>query len=154
MCKQETLNLFSRVIATTKDLETRLHPQGKGGPEWTFCVRDACVTSSYVSAKRYCWLPQIAKNSLICGRTQYVFLCNRHVFWANTILNQKRITKTTLQFLSISLARMFWAFDDSNRNLPKKHEFQHSCQEFADLWQVRTGRGRADAGRTNEHRFF
>ncbi len=28
--------------------KTRLHPQGKGGPEATFCVRDACVASSYV----------------------------------------------------------------------------------------------------------
>ena len=43
---------------------------------------------------------------------------------------------------------MFWAFDDSNQNLPKNHEFEDSCQEFADLWQVRTGRsagGRTDA---------
>ena len=30
-----------------------------------------------------------------------------------------------------------------NKNLPKKHEFQDSCQEFAD-WQVRTDGRRTD----------
>ena len=46
-----------------------------------------------------------------------------------------------------TVARRFWAFDDSNKNLPKNHQFQNSCQEFADLWQVRTGR---TGGRTDE----
>ena len=48
----------SRILGGSKKLRvnvnvvsTRLHPQGKGGPEGPFCVRDACVTLSYVSAK-------------------------------------------------------------------------------------------------------
>ena len=59
---------MSLLIIDYQGLKARLHPQGKGGPEATFCVRDACVVSSYVSAKSDYRLPQIAKNSLICGK--------------------------------------------------------------------------------------
>ena len=93
---------LSRPIVCEK-VSTRLHPQGKGGPEGFFCVGTL--------------IPQI--------RIHHVFLCNQHVFEQTQSWNKNESRKSLFNSYQLPSTHVlsFWWFKPKFTEKPRISRF-------------------------------